>query len=402
MITRLKLTNYKCFETLDLRLPRFGVLIGPNNSGKSSILDALVHLSMIAKNDLAEVFKGAFDLGKIAWAGSKDRLVEWDVEFAGPTSGNAEGYSLSVVKRTGGGLEVSGEAVKVAGAVYTRKGGSFDFGKAGIGVGRAQPIFSVEDWVSETVLGFRELVRAIRGMRRYAFDAEEIKKGSPISVGKQGLRDESGYGLAAVLDWMKVENLDAFLEIQKALQAAFADVREVVIQRADTNVKTQQAEPEPFEDLPRDELWCHIAFRMKQGWIIPAALASSGMLLYLAYLTVVFSPDRPELILVEEPENGNHPRRLNEIMDVLRKLSEGSEGVPPIQVLMTTHSPYLLDLVGPDEIFVVTRDEEGKSTARPFAQVEKLKERLVDFSPGELWYGLGEDQMFPPKGKRRK
>ncbi|WP_072008639.1 AAA family ATPase [Hymenobacter sp. IS2118] len=66
---------------------------------------------------------------------------------------------------------------------------------------------------------------------------------------------------------------------------------------------------------------------------------SEGVLYFLALLCIVHQPDPPKLLLLEEPEKGIHPRRIKEVMDFIFELAE----LRGIQIILTSHSPYVVD-----------------------------------------------------------
>ena len=66
---------------------------------------------------------------------------------------------------------------------------------------------------------------------------------------------------------------------------------------------------------------------------------SEGVLYFLAILRIVHQPDPPKLLLLEEPEKGIHPRRIKEVMDFIFELAR----LRDIQIILTSHSPYVVD-----------------------------------------------------------
>ena len=66
---------------------------------------------------------------------------------------------------------------------------------------------------------------------------------------------------------------------------------------------------------------------------------SEGVLYFLALLCIVHQPDPPKLLLLEEPEKGIHPRRIKEVMDFIFELAQ----LRGIQIILTSHSPYVVD-----------------------------------------------------------
>ena len=85
-------------------------------------------------------------------------------------------------------------------------------------------------------------------------------------------------------------------------------------------------------------------------------------MLALALLTLAYVPSPPSLVGLEEIDRGLHPRLLRHLQDALYRLSypqSVAENRPPIQVIATTHSPYLLDLYRehPDEIVIAEKKD---------------------------------------------
>jgi len=111
----------------------------------------------------------------------------------------------------------------------------------------------------------------------------------------------------------------------------------------------------------------------------------------LFFVALAYHPTPPKLILLEEPENGVHPRRLADIVRLLREITQGKHGNHAAQIVLTTHSPYLLDFVDleQDQVLVFRREDDGSRTAEP-ADRERLKNYLDEFMLGEVWFNEGE------------
>ncbi len=114
---------------------------------------------------------------------------------------------------------------------------------------------------------------------------------------------------------------------------------------------------------------------------VPGWLLSTGTLRMLALLALLRHPSPPPLIVVEEIENGLDPRSIHLIVEEIR--SAVLAGVT--QVVVTTHSPYLLDLLTLEHLVVVERDGEGHPRFIRPADHKNLQAWAQEFAPGKLY-----------------
>ena len=114
---------------------------------------------------------------------------------------------------------------------------------------------------------------------------------------------------------------------------------------------------------------------------VPGWLLSTGTLRMLALLALLRHPSPPPLIVVEEIENGLDPRSIHLIVEEIR--SAVLSGVT--QVIVTTHSPYLLDLLTLEHLVVVERDGEGHPRFIRPADHKNLQAWAQEFAPGKLY-----------------
>jgi predicted ATPase len=141
-----------------------------------------------------------------------------------------------------------------------------------------------------------------------------------------------------------------------------------------------------------------IEFVIERGLTIPGSAASTGVRTVVFFVTLAFLPTPPKQILIEEPETGVHPKRLEDIVGLLRDVTEGKHGERS-QVVLTTHSPYLLDHIDleRDQVLVFRRRKDG-SRAPVAADREGLRKFLDEFMLGEIWYNRGEEGLLTAKG----
>ena len=124
------------------------------------------------------------------------------------------------------------------------------------------------------------------------------------------------------------------------------------------------------------------------GAVLSAADLSQGTLHLLAILCLAHDPHPPGLICLEEADRGVHPRLLREVRDACYRLSHPLAGTrTPVQVIATTHSPYLLDLFRdhPEEI-VIAHKRGHAATFEKLAERADLLELMKETNLGDLWY----------------
>ena len=124
--------------------------------------------------------------------------------------------------------------------------------------------------------------------------------------------------------------------------------------------------------------------------LLPAESLSQGTLYLLAILTLAYAPEPPGVVCLEEADRGVHPRMLREVRDALYRLSYPQESGgrrEPVQVIATTHSPYLLDLFRehPEEI-VLANKRGNAATFERLSERADILELMKDTNLGDLWY----------------
>jgi predicted ATPase len=206
-------------------------------------------------------------------------------------------------------------------------------------------------------------------MQTFTLNAPVIAQ--PVPVSKNGLRSDGG-GLAAVLDDLKDNH-------QERWNALLAEMREWLPEYDHIHFnKPQEGQKE-------------IVLRTKTGrHEIPAKELSQGTLVALALLTLAYLPEPPSVVGLEEIDRGLHPRLLRHLQDALYRLSypeSCGEKRPPIQVIATTHSPYLLDLYRDHPEEVVLAQKKGLEVEmQRLSDIEHFQEILGDAPLSEVWY----------------
>ncbi|MCX6937433.1 MAG: AAA family ATPase [Verrucomicrobia bacterium] len=324
MIASVAFRNFKALRSARIELGPFNLVIGPNGSGKTSLIQALLQLRGLARLPLRE---------PVAEAERLPESAEITFGFHAPYDGlEAQ-------------LACAGEAQCDLLQVLPLPRGE----------GR-------DDWA-----GLRARLLTIR---TYLFDAAAIAQAVyPVTSGELAA---NGANLAARLAGLQARAPVAYAGLQSELLSLFPEYAALELQPATGSFALRLADPEEPVLVPADEL-------------------SQGTLTTLALLALAHDPAPPAFVCIEELDRGLHPRLLRGVRDVLYRLSfpaDYGHDRPPTQVIVTTHSPHLLDLFRDHPEEVIIADKVGRA-----ATFMRLSDRadLVDLlaeggSLGDLWY----------------
>jgi predicted ATPase len=188
--------------------------------------------------------------------------------------------------------------------------------------------------------------------------------------------DKTGKNLAGFMDYLLRKERRCFDQIQKALQELVPGLKEIHI------------------DTPKPATRA-LSFVIEDGFRIEGRCISTGVRTLVFFVALAHHPNPPDVVLLEEPENGVHPKRLGDIIKLIRRLTQGTLGEKAVQIILTTHSPYLLDHIRlpDDRVVVFRRESDGRRTAME-ADESRLKDFLDEFMLGEVWFNQGEEGLL--------
>lgn len=393
MITRIQALNFRCLRYVDQRVSRFQVLVGANATGKTTFLDVIGFMGSIVAhgveeavgerttsfqdlvwgregsgfelaieasipNSIREALNGSpfretirYEVG-VAHNASEDstEIVHERVMLLGPTPkpGNdnvqrdlfpkallpprsvflpRSGNFRSAVKKTPKGNDNFYAEVK------PKKGDggwvpSFRLGpkKSALGSLPADP----------TRLGTCNWLRGLltHGVQSFVLNSLLIRRASQPGMGRRLRTDGSN------LPWVVEEFVQKSPERHERwlahLRTALPDLEGIrVVERADDRHK-------------------YLMLRYRTGIEIPTWMASDGTLRLLALTLPAYLPEFDGVYLVEEPENGIHPRAVETLVQSLRSVYSA-------QMLTATHSPVILSQVEPHEVLCFAKTEDGRT-----------------------------------------
>lgn len=112
---------------------------------------------------------------------------------------------------------------------------------------------------------------------------------------------------------------------------------------------------------------------------------SDGTLKVFAYLLLLEDPSPPPFLCVEEPENGLYHKLLESLADEFRSHATGQKGSS--QIFITTHQPYFVDALSPEEVWILEKGEDGFSNIKRVSDIDIVKNMVNEGLPlGGLWY----------------
>lgn len=204
------------------------------------------------------------------------------------------------------------------------------------------------------------------------FDARELAK--PVSLSGAPEIRYDGFGVVAVIADLMLGGAEGSARLEAIKQS----LKQIVPQARGLQVLRHEGR---FELL--------VDFEHAKG--IPAHAVSEGTLILIGLLTLLHSVQRPKLILIDDLDRALHPKAQWELVAILRRLLEQD---PELQIVATTHSPYLVDELDPKEVWVTALDQHGVSHCRCLASHPKADRLLDVLSTGELLSAEGEDWVL--------
>jgi len=372
---RLRLKNWRSIDDARIDLAPFTVIVGRNSSGKSNIVDALVFSSELGRDASTAVSRRG-GIGSIRrWSPSKPYAVSVEWRAAATEAGLDTDYTRhAMVLKSGkeGAWHFDQEELearadgKLLFSAKRDKRGEADFERHPTGRGWSKLAEALPGSTSVLLLArqigwLRSLptrtpsLTTVRSMRPAP---EEMRKPQPPSEGPR--LTENGSNVATALREMNASERQDVVGAMQRIVPGLVDVQARQVDRYLTLAFTQQHRGAPQR---------HSEFA--------ATEMSDGALRALAIVIAASQMARDELLIVEEPEVNLHPGAADLLYDVLHRASKRGA------VLVTTHSPELLDRAANDRILVCDY-VDGVTKIGPLASEQRALVREGLFTTAEL------------------
>ena len=347
-IEYLKVQNFRALRDVEFKdLTPLTVLLGPNGSGKSTVFDVFAFLSECFELGLRRAWDRRGRARELKTRGS-DGPVVVEIKYREPGYPLIT-YHLAVEERSNGPVVVEEWLRWKRGS----HGQPFRFleyrdghGKAVSGElpdeqdRRVEIPLSSPDLLAVNALGqFADHPR-VAALRSFitgwyvSYLSAESARGQP-EAGPQDRLTKTGDNIANVIQYLSEQHPDRLEHVFEVLRRRVPRIERVLAETMPDGRLLLQIKDAPFSHP------------------VLAKFASDGTLKMLAYLVLLYDPSPPPFIGIEEPENFLHPRLLPELAEECRAATERT------QLLVTTHSPFLLNALRPTEVRVLWRDERG-------------------------------------------
>jgi len=374
MLKRLQIKNYKSLVDIDIEFGYMNVLIGRNMSGKSNLIDGLKFLADMTTTGLDRAFYSRGGVTEVIWKGKNNGSIQFKIVFdiREETSENTYEYEISIAVNSQQGtffVERERLLVKTNDKEYklieregsfcniTYANGKKAFGPPPIGVSALQ--YSSPDWEGTKV---KEYIS-----KWYYYNLIPLQMKTINPTGWQKFLVENGNNFSSWFQTIQTRYPKIFQSISNAAKDALHGLEDIMVPPTQAGT-TFMLTKEKYIDDP-----------------ISLSNMSNGEIVFLALLSLIYTSYKgSELLCIEELENHLHPKLYEIFIELFTQLKLARE-VP--QLIITTHSPYLLNKINIDDIIVLKRYDGATQCLKP-ATKKYLKEILdkEELSIGDLWY----------------
>lgn len=354
MITKIRLEEYGPFREAEFSLAPLTVLVGPNASGKTMAMESVFRIEHSYREVVAE------------------RDLELTTAF-----GKNDSTRVSEV------LDEVRERV----FRHRRRTPSLQKSRVLVETSKGSTVFSDRSAVSAKEMSATDAWGWLPWSVLLKLEPADLRRPSYLDASVQSI-SATGYGLATVLADMKLQDEARLKWIAEHVRKVIPSFKGVRFRRADV--------PRSGDDTIAGQ---ELIFDMEDVSGLHPKVVSDGTLLVLGIVTKVavetmIRGDIQEswqetdlLVLVDELERALHPRALGELVKFLRAMTEEMN----IQIIATSHSPYLLDYLKPEEVRLTGFRDDGSATICELSDHPEFERWKDVMTPGEFWATAGED-----------
>ncbi len=383
MLKNLELRNIKSHQDTKIRFDdsRLHALVGQNSSGKTSVLQALYYLARLTNSAFSEIFINQSYPGYIATIGQDNFFAiasGYSIIDALTKNWKAQ-YSFSLSKRDGNWyptlLDECGEVIIDSGLSWASTLHNY--------------LSSIPtDFIPVDLKCAVHLKLSAANLAKATYSEDVIPQ-----------MEFDGTGLAPILDYLRNEAPENFEILQAKLKRVVPSVVKIGIRRAKVvvtrqNVIAVKGKSIPYEE-PQEVVGQEVILDMNTGERIPGHALSEGTVLTLGLLTVLQNPKKPNLLLLDDIEQGLHPKAQRDLMTVFKEIINDNK---ELQIIFSTHSPYIVDELEPSQVHVLSNKSSGFTRCKRLDEHPDIEWAKKTLTTGEFWDAEGEDWVASGDG----
>jgi len=357
MIKKLTIQNFKSLRSVSIDLERFTVFVGANGSGKTSVLDAIDSSVFAARGVLRNrKSKTILGLERFYTRGSTgDLIIECQTdggEFAcvmTPPEDNQEVVSDPPL-----------------GSRWSWKCTPSDITALGNSI---------------LEIGTTQLLKFNPGRLSQATYSER-------AVPRLG---SDGNGLPSTLAYMALNDPDNFAKLTADMQKLIPKFRRIRFTRKSVEKFVSEEVTIGDDSLTRRQSRQYqgdaLLFDFENANNLAADMVSEGTLMLLGLITAIRTGPVQSTLLLDDIEHGLHPLAQKSLIELIQHLLEA---FPNLQLLATSHSPYLVNYLEPEQVRIMATADDGSSRCGKLTDHPKFRRWTEEMFPGELWSVFGE------------
>lgn len=382
-IEGIRIQNYRSLKDITLGktsknwnaepLPQLIAIIGSNGCGKSTLIDALAFLG----DCLAEGVKSACDKphrGGIErlLTREQDHLIQFEIYYRHKDSSTCRGYYLCIGKdKTDQPYivhEYLGETIKYieTNAFYLslKKG----HGDVKMGTDRIDVNLTDHQRLGISTFGnlanyphivaFREFLESW-----YLSSLVPTLGHQPTTISAQKHLTRNGDNLANYVQYLSHYYPSRFEKVLQDIAQCIPGIDKITLKiTEDSRLLLQFIDNRYITPFYTQDI-------------------SDGILKFFAYLLLLQDPEPPALIGIEELENGLHHHLVESLALEMKQVTQYLYGP---QILLTTHAPHLVDILIPEEVWIMKKNDHGFSTIERAVDIQLMKE--LSAKKKNFWY----------------
>jgi predicted ATPase len=381
-IQRLNISGFRSLRDVEWAPGRLNVLIGPNASGKSNLLRALVLLQKSAHGKLPEEMLRMGGIAPVLWDGQA-RTISWAlcmeqgmryelqlrqlgntsayiVNHEALTSQRAESGRDEHVPRGTGEQESVLARDAVRAVTFDREGRSVTVEETSLPGNQTLLSLVGTPFGHPAAFDFCSTLGGWTIYHDVRVDPDAPLRQAAVARVERRIAAD-GQNLVPVLHTLYTGERDFRKTVDDAMRAAFGDDYEELL----------------FPPAADQRVQMRVRWRSLRSEQ-PAADLSDGTIRFLLLVAMLSTPSPGDLIAIDEPETGLHPSMLPVVAELARAASERT------QVILTTHSPQLLDAFGNEPPTVTVTGRADGQTTLSVVDDQELRRWLEEYSLGAL------------------